>query len=524
MPAFRLPRLSASRACVALLLAFVSAQIASVCAPATAWAKRSAHPEVAAAETLFEDERYYDAFGKLSELSARLKEGSPERARAEYLLGETLFRLRLYQSSFRVFDQIAIAGPSHPHYGDAIRAFLQIHRVVPGDLATLERLAAADERTYPKNSVDEILFHVGQHFYYHNDWAKALDRLTRVQPKGGEHYLKARHLAGVIQVIKNDARPAADLFKDILRYEERFGSPSYYPRYRELAYLALARVFYSTGQYETAVRYYDQITEGSDVWLDSLFELGWAYFQLNRMDRVMGHLHTLNSPYFEDRYYPEARVLAALIYFRTCRFEETAQTVKQFLDEYRPLKKELDVQLGKAQSPTEFYSYLARLSKGGAKLSVPLRRIFAAALGDKKLNRLFQLVAETGRELEGLEKLKRNTNAQRAAQTYIEDLLRMRGVLTAEAGDLARKRLTGVNEELTEIIRQGLRIKYETSKASRGNITPSVRKEMQETAEAASAPREVDEEHVEWPFDGTYWKDELGGYSYTIESKCKLKK
>jgi hypothetical protein len=28
---------------------------------------------------------------------------------------------------------------------------------------------------------------------------------------------------------------------------------------------------------------------------------------------------------------------------------------------------------------------------------------------------------------------------------------------------------------------------------------------------------------VVWPFDGTYWRDELGGYNYDIRSLCKPK-
>ena len=40
------------------------------------------------------------------------------------------------------------------------------------------------------------------------------------------------------------------------------------------------------------------------------------------------------------------------------------------------------------------------------------------------------------------------------------------------------------------------------------------------TALAVSEPREEDAEHVMWPFDGTYWKDELGGYTYDTKSRC----
>ena len=42
----------------------------------------------------------------------------------------------------------------------------------------------------------------------------------------------------------------------------------------------------------------------------------------------------------------------------------------------------------------------------------------------------------------------------------------------------------------------------ETNRAPRGDVTAT------------------DEEHVYWPFQGEYWKDELGSYYYYIRSEC----
>jgi tetratricopeptide (TPR) repeat protein len=282
----------------------------------------------------------------------------------------------------------------------------------------------------------------------------------------------------------------------------------------------MGRLFYSVGQYETAGRYYDRVVEGTSAWLDSLFELGWTYFRLNRIDRVLGQLHTLNSPYFEDRYYPEARVLEALIHFRTCRFPETLATVQRFLRDYKPLKKELDLQLAGQRTDAEFYEYLAGLAGQQKTLSVQLRRIFNLALKDKRLQRAFKGVVLANQEMEGLAELERATTAKGRAKELSTDMARVRAVMIAEAGGAARTRLTRVREDLTEVIRQGLRIKYETMKARRGSINGQVRKDMEATAKAASDPRADDDEHVVWPFDGSYWRDELGGYTYDTRSKC----
>jgi len=231
----------------------------------------------------------------------------------------------------------------------------------------------------------------------------------------------------------------------------------------------------------------------------------------------------LNSPYFEDRYYPEAHVLKALILFRTCRFNETLVVVQRFLRDYKPLRKELDTQLSGSRTDAEFYWYLASLAADTEGLSVQLRRIFHAALNDRSLQRTFSLVSKLGVEQQRLEKLERNTTARVAAKALVADVGRVRNVMISEAGAMARGRLARVREELTEIIRQGLRIKYETLKARRNSINDAVREAMAQTAATVNEPRAQDVEHVVWPFDGSFWRDELGGYTYDIKSRCEKK-
>lgn len=485
-------------------------------APAVA---QTAPSDLRAVRELIEDENWYDAFSKIGQIIAIQQVDDPARPETWFRLGQTLFALGLYQSALRAFDQVVVP-VDHPLFKDRTRYFLRIQRAVPGDLATVERLTDAPESVHAKEDLDEVRFLLGRYYYNVGDRKKAIGNLLPIKPNAGELYLKARHLLGVIYTVENQAQPALDSWKDMLRFRETMGTPAYYAQYENLASMSLGRLFYSTGSFDTAGRYYDRVTEGTSAWLDSLFELGWTYFQLGRIDRVLGVLHTLNSPYFEDRYYPEARVLQALILFRTCRFGETLVSVQKFLRDYKPLKKELDLQLGGNRSDAEFYEYLAALSADKDKLSVQLRRIFNAALNDKRVQRAFAAVVQANQEYAGLEKLERNTTATAFAAQLKEDMGRVRSVMIAEAGGLAKTRLAQVRENLTEVIRQGLRIKYETMKARRGSISDQVRVDLAETARAVSEPRTEDAEHVVWPFDGTYWKDELGGYTYDTRSKC----
>lgn len=513
-------RAAASRLGAPSLLRSALALAAAICCLAAVPAEAAGG--LSAAKALIEDEKYYDAFTKLQEWLDAAGPEDPQRAEANVELGKVLHALGLHQSSLRSFDS-ALVPQDSPLYKEKVKHFLLIQRAVPGDLATLERLADAPETLHDKKDIDEVRFLVGRYFYGVGELDKAVQKLQPIKSTAGENYLKARHLMGVIHVVQQRYDLAIEAFRDILRFEELVGSPGYYPQYRDLANMSMGRLFYSARQYETAGRYYDRVAEGTSAWLDSLFELGWTYFQLGRIDRVLGQLHTLNSPFFEDRYYPEARVLESLILFRTCRFGETLVTVQKFLRDYKPLKKELDAQLAGARTDAEFYDYLFELSKDKAKLTPQLRRIFNVALSDKRLQRAFGAVVQANEEVAGLEKLERNTSAIKAAAQLKADMGRVRAVMIAEAGGLARRRLSRVREDLTEIIRQGLRIKYESLKARRGSISEQVRSDMAETAKAVSEPRKEDPEHIIWPFDGSYWRDELGGYTYDTRSRCTTK-
>jgi len=510
-----LPMLLLASGCLALVWQPLQAS-------AQAPALTSGSGALARVQALMLDERYYDAFSKLALMVPQLAPDDPNHKPAQFEFARVLLKLKLYQSALRALDSVNVK-VTEPMYAGKMGMYLAIQRALPGDLATIERLSEAPEAVHQAKDLAEIRFLLGRYHFSAGEHKKALERLTRILPADGVHYLKAKYLMGVTYVILNQAQPALNAFKDVLRFAEQVGRPDYYERHERMALMALGRLFYSTGKYAVAGRYYDRVQEGTESWLDSLFELGWTYFHLRRFDRVLGQLHTLNSPFFEDRYYPEAHVLKALILFRTCRFNETLVVVQRFLRDYKPLRKELDVQLSGSRTDAEFYWYLAALAADTEGLSVQLRRIFHAALNDRTLQRTFSLVAKLGGEQQRLEKLERNTSARLVAKALLADLGRVRNVMISEAGAMARRRLARVREELTEIIRQGLRIKYETLKARRNSINDAVREAMAQTAATVNEPRKEDVEHVVWPFDGSFWRDELGGYTYDIKSRCEKK-
>ncbi|MFO0744103.1 MAG: hypothetical protein U1F43_00320 [Myxococcota bacterium] len=481
---------------------------------------------------LMQSEEYLSAALKFNEIVLQGDAANPIVQNAQFDLGVALFQLGLYQSAFTRFETIVDAGQAHPKYLKTLSYLLRIARATGNDPSVLLKVSEYPPEVYPPENADELHFLVGQYFYGEESLNDALVRFQSVSRKDDDLFVRAKYLEGIIDIAQSGVgteRPlnsekllaAADALKTVLRFQKEHGGSSVVDRVAADAILALGRLFYSTRQYEVAVRYYDEITEDNPNWLNAVYESSWVHFQLKNYPKALGKLHTVNSPYFASQYFPESRVLQALILFNNCRYDDAMTIVRDFVTDYLPLMKQFKAEINRFADPNAFYQWLASLAaQKESEYSVRFQRIFNAALTDKKLRRKFEFVAKLNEEVQKLDKLA-GKGAERGLIGQLKgDINAYRSLVVGEAGSLAQERLLRIVKDLQKHLASALKIKGETLRARRGDISDAA---AQEQAAAAAAYREieVDEEHIEWPFDGEYWKDELGSYLYDIRSKCQ---
>ena len=260
--------------------------------------------------------------------------------------------------------------------------------------------------------------------------------------------------------------------------------------------------------------------------LDRLLEKAWVYFMLGNYARALGNLITVNSPYFEEEYYPEGYVRRAVIFFMNCLYDEALETVDPFYKEYYEISKELKRVLAKYEDPASFYQYLASLSKsGGDQYSLKVKKIFNAALADRNLRRLFEYVVAINNEMDRVNAMASDPVAGQLVDFLVPSLEQYRSLTIAEAGQLARERLERISKELRELLSQALKVRFESLNAQKGIVSKDEQVEQLKdsaiSARASGASLIVDSEHQLWPWNGEYWKDELGSYYYPIQSACE---
>lgn len=446
---------------------------------------------------------------------------TPVEQKAEYTLGKTLYRLNLYQASLNFFDRVVQAGPDHRYFKATCKWLYYLSRKISGDPGLLEKIAKYTPQDCPTEFRSELAFLVGQYHYKKGAVKKGLGFLQQVGAKS-RYFPKATFLQGISYVRLEKPKPAVEAFK-ILRRASSLGGDDITEDLRyfnQLAILSMARVFYSTGQFSLSTKYYDQIGLDSTLWLDALFEASWTYFRKNNHEKALGHLHTLNSPFFRDEYLPEAPILKAVIFYANCNYERSRETLNDFRLVYEPLRDEIKGYVENFSDPTELYDFLSKLQKTNASSSGRVNQILNAAFQDKTLKRLNAYVRELDREMDLIRRSKSTWSRSQLAQVIVQETEVVKSLAVDEAGRLAKQRLERVVKELNDLIQQALKIEFEISNAEKGILENQLGAGGAKARGRKGSIYATDEEHVYWPFTGEYWRDELGYYLYTVKSEC----
>lgn len=481
---------------------------------------------LARAASLYEKEDYYSASIELKKVIAgETQDSQGNRQRAEFLLGKTLYQLKFYAASLAYFDRITGAGPTHPYYSASLKWLAALSRVLPESSGILEKIGAYDpaelEQPVLQDVRDELYYLLGRHFYRRGELDQAIALYNRVREES-EFYLRAKFFEGVTYVRKFEARPALDSFKEILvigRERPKTYAPDEIAKYEELATLQMARLFYSTQQYDTSIKYYERLNQDSAEWLNTLFEASWAYFMKTNNSKALGNIHTLNAPYFENEFFPESTILQSVIYYKYCLYDRALESVSEFDAKYRPLRSNLQQILGKYEDNAEFYAYVQKINAGTAGLDDETQRLVLSALGDRTLKKTFNWVDELAAELKLLESSDKAWQTTQIANEVLQELTLQKSLAEADAGKLARERVERLMRELREFSRDSRKIHIEVLNAQAGQISATARGERI-SGDHKEERIVIDDEHFMWRFNGEYWKDELGYYRFRIRSKC----
>ncbi|HEY2902946.1 MAG TPA: hypothetical protein VGL59_20355 [Polyangia bacterium] len=454
------------------------------------------------------------------------------KQKAEFWMGKALYNMKYYSASLSYFDRVVQKGPSHAYYNATLKWLASLSRQLPDSTGILEKIgkynrAELDQPALEKVK-DELYFLLGKYNYQKGSFKEAVSLFSAV-PTSSEFYVQAKLFEGATYVRELQGKPAVEAFKEVLRVSTDSSDPKI-KTFEDLANLSLARTFYSTGQFDLAVKYFDRVSQESYDWPNSLFESSWANFMLKQKGypKALGNIHTLQAPYFENFIKPEsiaeALSVKATIYFYNCLYDRAGEAIKEFNAVYPQLFQDLKKLVTSTTDNTAMFELATKIRAGKSGLPDGTERAARGVLGDLSLAKRFQYVDELDRELKQHDRAEADWKSTNIAQAVFADVTLQRSLAVNEAGDLARRRLIRLTQELAQLIKRVIKIEYEILQGQRGSLEQEVIQEQQilkNGPQRRSEEIRVDDEHDIWPFTGEYWRDELGYYRVRVSNRCE---
>jgi tetratricopeptide (TPR) repeat protein len=445
---------------------------------------------------------------------------------AELFLAKTLYHLDLPSASLAQLEPIA-RNPNHRQHRTALRWLGALATTLPDPTPVAALVAAYDPDDLDRKSIapvrDELHYLLGRHHLTDADPQRAIEHFDAVA-ENSPRYLDARFMAAIQHVRAGDAKPAARALAEVA---DRAGGER-----AQAAILNLARLYYSTGNYDRAIDLFNTLPRSSAHWPTALSEASWAYFLAGRPERGLGHIHTLDASYFDGLAFPETLQVEATIYFDRCHFQRASRTIKQFERDYGPAIKTLKaISRRYSDDEAKYYRFATRLlarnpppdTKARLKRATAGRggspsawSIAAASLPDAELRRKFDQVEQLAAEIDRFDNGSADWKLTAVAVDALQGLTVQRSIAEADAGRLARARVQRALDDL-ETIRGNLRrirIEILDAKAS-AIVRPNTAEPDHLTVYA------IDDQLRYWPWQGEYWRDELGGYAVKIDTLCR---
>ncbi len=501
--------------------------------------------EAAQGKRLFDAERWAEAALVLKRVvDGETGDDEGNKQIAQYHLAIALYRLQFYQASYGIFSEVADK-PNHLKFNETLLWLAKLATQLPEPADIIERVGkykgeqvARFNNPQQRDLYWQLNYLLGRYKYRNRNYEEAISLFEKVD-RQSKYFVQSQFFMGISYVQVRKSVPAVKAFQRIVEIiDEGAEGVEDEARMRDLAYLSMARTYYSASvrlddnnvptidstKLSAAVKYWNRVDVASEYWLDALFEQSWAYFMAGDYPHALGNIHTIESPYFPNSFYPEGDILKAVISFTICQYDDATTVVARMKKKYEPIRKELEAVLNRFKgedADQKFFEFLRDVRAGKTNLSPVIKPIVENALSDRQLIRNLEYVRVLDEEEARFKKAPATFRNSALGGDVVDALGLARDLAIRNAGTLARERYERNLDELNEHLRNSSKILIDITAAERNKldqqvVSGQISKEESQTYGVV----QPDEEHVLWPFDGEYWRDELGFYRQVAVSKC----
>ncbi len=450
-----------------------------------------------------------------------------EKRKSEWGLAQSLEKMGLSYSASKYYSVIVRRGrvADNPFFRSALEELGKINSKISLGQSHIVQLFKSEIRLADVPGPAR-----GFYFYYKGVEAfgdkslETADKFFEMVP-AGPYQLGAMFHQGVIANLQGRHSRAIALFEKVL------AGTRDKPEYRELqeqSLMNIARVNYEIKRFTEAISYYGQIPRDSENWLDAIWESSWAFFFMEKFNNTLGNIHTIHSPFFDNRFYPEAYILQAITFLRMCRYDQVKESMKRFKDRYQPVFGDVRGMMNRYKGdPKGFFKFVYDYRTGHLTSYKKAEEIVKKLAQVDAFREAMDTIRFTDRELNALKSKGgawKGSGLMEDIQNFLEA---KKSTAILDAGQRIYKEGGTYYTQLLELSNQTKLIVAEMQLGKLANLRALINiGEDDKKAQFIGGLQKlnINQTLEYWPFEGEYWEDELGFYVYNMPSKCNVRK
>lgn len=486
---------------------------------------------LARAMQLFKGKNYKEAATQFHKVIFSTKSSNENKSLARYYLGVSLMRLKFHQSA--AFPLISSTRELSPAV--AQKAFQNLVTISDNlnDTVLLDyTLKKLDANNLSELAKEIYLNRLAQTQMKNGQYDQAIANLRQslqISPDNDE----TLYTMGLVYLKQNKVQEAMQPLEKL--YDKYYSRPVTDIQ-RGRTSIALARAYYQGKKFKEAADLYRQIPKDHPLYRESQVELTWSLFRMAKFRSAMSAVQTLHSPYYENFYDPESLILRSIILLVICQNDEADKALNTFQKNYTSAYSVIVDSLQTNTDPTFYYKQIDETQNHLKSIKVGKKSAYngqipffiVRALMDtgslkNKLSYLRKIQDERLRVRKAF-----TSQEHKALRNYMLTILNQREKsVQKEAGQLLIAALSAKEQELSLLTGDLSLLKYEVLNGKKQEARSEYIKKLNESPElnqvnaADNRSFYINNGYRYWPFEGEYWRDEIGNYQYLGVNRCE---
>lgn len=416
-----------------------------------------------------------------------------------------------------------------------INNYLEVNNEVDAELeADIETLVLKtgtmavlnlDEKRLEGFNIPSISLILGTRLFNQEKNAKAYEILSRI-PETHQFSAEAALIKGTIRNLERKNIEALNLYDQCVKKATTLESSMkgdklkrYYDYLKETCIIRTARVKIEEKKYAEALETYEQIDKRSYKWPYILMDQAWAHYYLKDYNRALGLTTTYKSPLLESYFFPEAEVLMALSYYNLCLWDDSLKVVDHFYDVYQPKAQALKDILGKNKaSHTYFLDLYYADPEARGNLNPFIRNLITQTRKQVKFNLDLASLKAAKDELALLKRLKNKNDFTEILEGNMDSTI---SFISAKINYYIKKEIFTFVNEIHKHSFSMFNLKLELLSKKRDDIYNAKALAATDRNRGSDVNLKRKTSQYYFDFNGSFWADELGDYSFGLQSSCK---